>query len=290
LFNIAEIVAVTRVVPKEQLPQASSQNEAAYGVVSITAPTFGTFLYSALGRAAPFVFDTVSYAVSVISLTFIQTPFQEKRAATERNLRKEMAEGLRWLWNQPVIRFLAILAGGMNFAMSSMPLVAIVTAKQLGAQDSQIGLVFSIAGIGGIIGSLIGPLVQKRFTFGRAITMITWGLTVLFLAYSVAPQFIFLGVIAAVSFMLITIYNVLSISYRLALIPEELQGRVNSAFRFLAFAFRPLGMGVCGFLLDNIGSTLTIILLACWLAMLATFALFNGAIRNARPLEQAAAD
>src|SRR5262245_41091611 len=290
LFNIAEIVAMTRVVPKEQLPQASSQNEAAFGVVVITAPTFGTFLYGTFGRAIPFLFDAISYTVSVISLFFIRTPFQEKREITERNLRKEIAEGLRWLWNQPIVRLLAMLAGGMNFAVSSVPLIAIVAAKHMGAADSQIGLIFSIAGIGGIVGSLLGAQVQKRFTFGQAVTTIVWGLALLYFCYSRVPQFFLLGVIAALSFMLITIYNVLSISYRLALIPEELQGRVNSAFRFVAFAFRPLGMAICGFLLDHIGTTPTIILFSAGLAALALLATFNQDLRYARPISQATAD
>ena len=290
LFNIAEIVALTRVVPRDQLPQATSQNEAAFGVVTITAPSVGTFLYGTLGRAIPFVFDTISYAVSVISLTLIKKPFQEKRTVTERNLRKEMAEGLRWLWDEPIVRFLAFLAGGLNFVWSSVPLIAIVIAKQLGASDAQIGLIFSIAGLGGILGSIIGGQVQKRFTFGRAVTTIAWSLLVLFLSFTIVPQFFLLGVIAATSFMLITVYNVLSISYRLALIPEGLQGRVNSAFRFLAFAFRPIGMTIGGFLLDHFGASATILLFSLWLLTLAMITTSNQHIRTARPMGQPAAD
>lgn len=290
LFNIAEMVAVTRVVPRDQLPQATGQNEAAYGVVTITAPSVGTFLYGTLGRAIPFVFDAISYVASVVSLTFIKTPFQEKRTVTERNLWKEMAEGLNWLWHEPIVRFLAFLAGGLNFVWSSVPLIAIVIAKKLGAADAQIGLIFSIAGIGGIIGSVIGSQVQKRFTFGQVVTTIAWSLLVLFLSFTVIPKFYLLGVIAGLGFMLITIYNVLSISYRLALIPEELQGRVNSAFRFLAFAFRPIGMTIGGFLLDHFGSTPTIILFSLWFLMLAIFTTSNQHIRTARPISQPAAD
>lgn len=290
LFSIAEMVAVTRVVPREQLPQATGQNEAAYGVVTILAPSVGTFLYGTLGRAVPFLFDAISYAFSVTSLTFIRTQFQEKRTVTERNLRKEMAEGLRWLWNEPIVRFLAFLAGGLNFVWSSVPLIAIVIAKRLGAADAQIGLIFSIAGIGGIIGSVIGGQVQKRFTFGQVVTTIAWSLVLLFISFAIVPQFYLLGVIAALSFMLITIYNVLSISYRLALIPEELQGRVNSAFRFIAFAYQPIGMTVGGFLLDHAGSTATIILFSFWLVALAILTTFNQHIRGARPIGQAISD
>jgi len=76
----------------------------------------------------------------------------------------------------------------------------------MGTRDTQIGLIFSIAGIGGIIGSLIGGQIQKRFTFGQAITAIIWGMTLLFTLYAVVPQFFLLGVVSALGFMLITIY------------------------------------------------------------------------------------
>ena len=43
----------------------------------------------------------------------------------------------------------------------------------------------------------------------------------------------------ALSWMIGPIYNVVQFSYRLALIPERLLGRVNSTFRLLAFGFQP---------------------------------------------------
>ena len=286
LFNIAELVALTRVVSREQLPQATGQNEAAFGVVSITAPTFGTFLYGILGRSVPFIFDAVSYTVSVISLFFIKAPFQTERVTVTRNLRAEIAEGLNWLWHQATIRHLAILAGGINLATSSVPLITIVLAKEMGAGDAQIGLIFSIAGIGGILGSLIGGQIQKRLTFGQAIITVIWSLALLFTLYAIVPHFFLLGVVSALGFMLITVYNVVGISYRLALIPENLQGRVNSTFRLLAFGFRPLGMALSGLFLERVGTTPTIILLSLWLLLFAFLTTSNPHIRNARPIEQ----
>jgi predicted MFS family arabinose efflux permease len=290
LFNIAELVAVTRVVSKEQLPQATGQNEAAFGVVSITAPTFGTFLYGTLGRSAPFIFDAVSYAVSVVSLFFIRVPFQTQRTVVTRNLRAEIAEGLSWLWHQPIIRSLAFLAGSINLTTSSVPLISIVLAKSMGARDAQIGLMFSIAGVGGIFGSLIGGQIQKRFTFGQGIVAVIWSLALLFMLYAIVPHFFLLGVVSALGFMAVTVYNVLGISYRLALIPENLQGRVNSAFRLLAFGFRPLGLALTGFLLERVGAVPTIGMLSLWLVTMALLTTFNTHIRNAPPIEQAIAD
>jgi hypothetical protein len=47
---------------------------------------------------------------------------------------------------------------------------------------------------------------------------------------------------------------VVQFSYRIALIPDGLQGRVNSSFRLFAFLLNPVGAALCGWLLERGGS------------------------------------
>src|SRR5439155_13751531 len=97
-FNIAEVAALPRVVPKAQLPSATAQNQAAFAVAGIAGPSLGTFLYQSVSRMAPFIADAVPYVVSVVSLFFIKTEFQLERAPSDatRHLGREIMEGLRW--------------------------------------------------------------------------------------------------------------------------------------------------------------------------------------------------
>jgi hypothetical protein len=76
-------------------------------------------------------------------------------------------------------------------------------------------------------------------------------------------------------------------SYRLALIPDALQGRVNSCFRLLAFGFNPLGAALCGLLLEGFGSTPTVLLFAAWYAAMAVVTQLNPHVRNAPALATA---
>ena len=164
-FNIAEVAALPKVVPASQLPQAAPQNEAGFGAANIVGPSVGTTLFQVFGRAAPFLADAVSYAVSVATLLGIRARFERERPSVKRELKHEVAEGLRWLWGTPLIRYMAILTGGLNLVMAAIPLLLIVRAKELGAGDAQIGVIFSLSGIGGIVGSLIGGRIQQ---IGRA--------------------------------------------------------------------------------------------------------------------------
>jgi hypothetical protein len=96
---------------------------------------------------------------------------------------------------------------------------------------------------------------------------------------------IVLGVVAGLICTLGPIYNVVQFSYRLALIPDELQGRVNSAFRLLAFGFIPLGAALSGWLLEYAGTGATVAVFAVCYFGLALSATFNRHVRRARPFK-----
>ncbi|MFL5733188.1 MAG: MFS transporter [Chloroflexia bacterium] len=283
-FSIAEVSAVPQVVPREQLPNAAAQNQATFAVAGIVGPSIGTLLYQGVGRAAPFIADAVSYAVSVVSLLFIKTDFQQVRVPKEgrSSLRSEIMEGLRWLWAQPVIRFIAFAGAGLNLLFASMALSLILLAKNLGAPEGSIGLLFSIGAIGGIVGSVIAAPLQKKFRVGQILPATLWLVALMYPLFAVAPNFWALGLISAVIFIVGPVINVTTFSYRAALIPDELQGRVNSAFRMIAWGSQPIGALLGGLLLERAGVVPTVLVVSVgWLA-LAVLATANGGLREAR--------
>lgn len=285
-FNIAEAACLPRVVPKEQLPAATAQNMATDGITLLLGPSLGGALYSA-GRLLPFVADAVSYVVSVISLFFIRAKFQKERVAARRKLWIEIHEGLSWLWHQPLIRFIAILTGGNNLISSGgLTLIIIVLAQQQHASSFTIGLIFAVGGIGAILGSLIATPLQKRLSFGQAIIGTSWVFAIFIPLFIIAPNPLVLGIITAASFFAGPIYNVVQFSYRSAIIPDELQGRVNSVFRLIAFGGQPLGLALTGLLIENIGVIPTLLVDTVGMVILAIAATVNTHVRNAKPLSE----
>ncbi len=249
-FNLAEVSCLPRVVSKEQLPLASSQNEATAGTTVLVGPALGGALYT-LSQWVPFLADAISYLVSVITLSFIRVPFQEKRQEGQRRkLLAEIREGFAWLWQQPLIRYIAFLTGGCNFIGAGLIPILLVLVKQQHGSSLLYGTILTIGGVGAIIGSLLGAPIQKRFRFGPVIICTIWAEALCFPLYAIAPNPLLLGVISACLFVAGPIYNVVQFSYRLSLIPDELQGRVNSVFRLLAFGFQPFGFALTGLLIQ----------------------------------------
>lgn len=288
-FNIAEVAALPKVVPTSQLPQAAAQNEAGFGAANILGPSFGTTLFQLFGRAAPFIADAVTYGVSVATLLGIRARFDRERPAVKRELRHEVAEGLRWLWATPLIRFMAFLTGGINLVNAAIPLLLIVRAKELGANAAQIGVVFSLAGIGGILGSLVGGRIQRRFRFGQVIVACMALEAALFPLYALMPSYYSLSIVAGATALLAPVYNVVQFSYRLSIIPDGLQGRVNSVFRLLAFGFMPAGAALSGLFLERLGTLATVLAFWCVLIALAAATAANRHVRDAAPIGRATA-
>ncbi|HEY7834460.1 MAG TPA: MFS transporter [Ktedonobacterales bacterium] len=287
-FNLAEVACLPRVVPPEQLPAATGQNGATEGIALLISQPLGGLLFS-LNALLPFLADAVSYVVSVVSLRFIRTRFQEARApAARRHLGREIGEGLAWLWHQPLIRYIAFLTGGSNFVSAGSTLIIIVLAQRQGDTPLVTGVIFAIWSVGGIIGSVLGVAIQKRFSFAQVIIGTTWISALAWPFYAIAPNAVVIGLIGAVSFFVGPVYNVVQLSYRLALIPDALQGRVNSVFRLLAFGFQPLGAAAAGLLIQVAGLTQTILLFGAVLLALAVLTQFNRHVRRARPLAEVA--
>ncbi len=290
-FNIAEVAALSRVVEKQQLPQAVAQNDVAFSIANIVAPSLGAAMFQ-LGRAFPFLFDTVSYLASVVSLLFIRKEFQTERLIrganpkTEAHIVQEIREGMSWLWHQHLIRYMALLTGALNFVNVPVTLIIIVLAKNSGATEAEIGLIFSLSAVGAIIGSIIGGQIQKKFRFGQVIITTVWITALLFPLLAFAPHFYILGLIMGLSWMTGPIYNVVQFSYRVALIPDALQGRVNSVFRLLAFGFQPAGAAIAGILIERFDVYVAIAFFTVWYFAWAIATMLNRNVRGARQIGQ----
>ena len=282
-FSLAEAACLPRVVLKEQLPAAVAQNFATDSIMVLVGPPVGGILY-AFGQLFPFLGDALTYTASVISLLFIKTDFQETRQATSRSLWLDIREGLSWLWHQPLIRFIAILTGGNNFITSGYILIIIVLAQRVHASSVLIGFILAIAGGGGLVGAVVAPWIQKRVRFGLVMISTTWLVALSMPLLLLAPNVLYLGFVMAIALVAGSIYNVVQFSYRSALIPDALQGRVNSVFRLIAFSGQPLGIALIGILIQEVGVGQTVLWCSLGLLILAVMTMLNRHIRHARPL------
>ncbi|GCE30007.1 hypothetical protein KDA_54910 [Dictyobacter alpinus] len=279
-FDLAEVSSLPQVVSKEQLPAASAQNIATYNIAMLLGAPLGGLLFSA-GRAFPFVADAISYFCSIISLFFIRTPFQQEHTNARQALLPEVQEGLKWLWKQRFVRSLALILCGLNLVTMGSTLIVIVLGQHMHASTVDLGFLFAVSGMAGVLGSLVAPLLYRYLSFFTLTTISIWTQVILMPLLILAPNLFVLGAILALFFFLGPIFDVLQRGRRMALIPDNLQGRINSVYRLIVFSANPVSLALTGFLLQNAGTTPTILIMAGGMALIALFATFNPSIRHA---------
>lgn len=115
---------------------------------------------------------------------------------------------------------------------------------QLHAPEASIGVIFTIGALGGLGGGLLGAWFQQKLRFGFIMISMFSLLALLFLGYLVAPNIIWLGIVIALISLVESIGSIANVTYRLALTPDDYQGRINSIHRFVGFGIGP-PLGCC---------------------------------------------
>lgn len=280
IFDIAEIASLRNLVGKQQVGAATSQNFATDGIASLVGPSVGATLYQ-IGKSIPFLIDTVSYFISAFTSMLIQRPLQEEREEKDLDIKKDLRVGISWLFNNKIVRLMAFLNAGASFVLADLYLIIIVLAKGQGAGTTQIGAIASIAAVGTIVGSIIGSRIEKKFKPGQLIINLNWLLVLLFLCYLFASNFIILGIITAAISFIGSVWAIVQIAYRVSIVPDELQGRVNSVFRFTVYSVVPFGMIITGILLQVFGPKITVALFSALLLFVVITASLNKEFREA---------
>ena len=170
-----------------------------------------------------------------------------------------------------------ILNGVHRFGFAPVMLTVVVLARQdLGLDPTGIGLLFSVAGSGGLTGAALTPWLRRRIPVGWHMIVVVGlhGLALGLVALSSSIWLLAIGLFVAG--LMETMTGIIQVSYRLALIPDALQGRVNSVYRLLSFAAMSFGMVCGGVLIDLYGPRLTLGLVAAWICAMALGAACSG--------------
>ncbi|MCC3761940.1 MFS transporter [Glycomyces sp. TRM65418] len=285
LFGAASTSALPNLVDAEDLTRALGGLGAIENTVRLAGASIAGLVYT-LGRTVPFAANAVTFLVSAATLHRIRHSFQQETEArqgapTPRALLADMREGLAWLWRKPVIRTLALLDAGDALRYGAGYLLIIALAASLDASPTQIGIVFTGAALGALLGNLFAPKLSTRFALGRLAIAMLWVEALTFPFYAIAPTWWLLLVVAFAESVVSPVYNVALDSYRLARTPDRMRGRVTAGIGAVVTGASAIGAVASGSLIAAIGPAALTWALAGWLALLATAATLSGTVRRA---------
>jgi MFS family permease len=265
-FDVAYQSYLPSLVARVDLVEGNSKLEVSRSSAQIAGPGFAGAIIGLLTAPYAIVLDAISFLGSGMLLFGIRkheaTPGSEG-ASERRSMASELGEGLRFVLGHRYLRNIAASTGTFNFFGNlSGAILLVYLVRKLHMTPGLIGLVFSLASTGALVGALTANRIAGRLGVGRTIVW-AQATTLVGILIPLAPQdkyraIPFLVVAEFVIAASVVIYNVNQLSLRQALCPERLQGRMNAVMRFLVWGTIPLGSLIGGGLASTIGLRATI--------------------------------
>jgi predicted MFS family arabinose efflux permease len=249
-FDVAYQSYLPSLVARDQLVEGNSKLEITRSASQIGGPGLSGLLVQALTAPGAVLVDAVSFVGSALFLFRIRTVEEKPQRAGEGErgpgMKAELAEGLRWVLGNRLLRPIAASTATFNFFGNLMFAVLLVyLVRELGMSAGVIGLVMMLGNLGFLAGALTSSRISAKIGVGPAIVAGA-SLGVVQLLVPLAPQdatgaIPFLVIAFLVSGFGVVLYNVNQVSLRQAITPERLQGRMNSVMRFIVWGVIPLG-------------------------------------------------
>lgn len=245
-----------QVVPRDRLSRANGRLFAAELTANeFVGPPLGGFLVAA-GAALAFATPAALWAVAVGGLMLVRGRFRIEREQPT-TIRSDVAEGLRFLWRQRLLRNLAVMVGVSNFATNAtfavLVLYAVGPTSAIRLSEPAYGLLLTTVAAGSLIGFLVADRVEEKLGRARSLLLTILGSTLLLGAPAVTADPFVIGAAFFVGGTTIAVWNVITVTLRQRLTPDRLLGRLNSGYRLLAFGTRPLGAAAGGVLAQVFG-------------------------------------
>ena len=256
LFDNAAQSMLPAIVAPGLLETANGRQQAAEMVANTFAgPPLGSILFS-LTVSAPFWADSASFIIAAALIATIAGSFKPIRAVDQprRKLRADVAEGIRWLHGQRLLRTLAILLGVANLAQNLWFATFVLFAQdELGLSDRGYGFLLSAMALGGVFGGMLSGRITRAVGPSAALLggLIVNG--VVTIAMGLCSSAWAVAALSVLSGVFIVTWNVITVSLRQRMIPDHLFGRVNSVYRFVGWGSIPIGAILGGILADAFG-------------------------------------
>jgi len=269
------------VVPPEQRAAASARNEAGIYGATVAGPPLGGALF-ALAQSAPFLADAVSYAISLLTLLGVRGHFRPEPAKVERQgLHRDIATGIRFVWNTPFLRALVIQSPLMNFALTGAVFAMVVILRVHAVHPAVIGAAESLIAIGGLLGAVSAPWMQRRLSLATVILLLCWGGTALLVVAAWQAGSVAMAVPIGLAIFLAPAANASIFARETIITPNELQGRVDSVLMFASTGLAVVAPAVAGFFIAEMSGGAALLIFALALGVAAVIATASPAIRRA---------
>jgi MFS family permease len=257
-FQVGYQAYLPVLVAPEHLVEGNAKLQGSQSVAQVGGPGLGGLLAQVMRAPFALSVDAVSYLVSAITLLGIRTAEPARPAPeTRRSLRREIADGARYVLADPLLRVLTVAPALANLFFTGVAsLTVLFLVRTVGLQPGTVGLLVAAGSLGSVLGAVTARPLGRRLGSARALWLVTavtapFGLLIPLTAPGWRLTLFVAGTL--VLFAGILVYNVTAVAWRQAYCPPEILGRVVASMRFVLFGTIPLGGLLGGALATAVG-------------------------------------
>ena len=253
IYDTSAQSIVPQIVDRALLPRANGRLYAVELMANefVGPPLAG--LLAGIGANAAFGAPIGLWAAAVAVLATLPGRFKVERPEPS-TIRADIAEGLRFLWRQPVLRTFTAATGLFNLATSATFAILVLYATgPMGLSAQAYGVLLTSTAAGSLLGSLLAERIELRLGRARALLFAYVVSAVTIAVPTVTTNPVAVGVALFTGSVGVMVTNIVMVSLRQRITPDRLLGRLNSAHRLVAWGTKPLGAALAAALVAGIG-------------------------------------
>jgi MFS family permease len=252
-YDTAAQAAVPQLVPQASLVRANGRLVSSLVVTDeFIGPLLGAALFT-VGVLLPFGVHA-SLVLVAAGLILTLPRLAPDTASSVAAAVPSALSSVRWLWAQPALRGMLILAVVLVAADSAwFGLLVLYTTQVLQLPAAVYGILVAAGAAGGLLGAVLTDRATRRLGRGRVFVGSVVLAAVTQIVLGVAGSVALAVVLLAISSAAFAAYNVVSTSVRQVLVPGALLGRVTGAYRTCTMSAAALGAAGGGILAAAVG-------------------------------------
>jgi MFS family permease len=248
--------AISTMVPKEKYGRANGMMSLIEAGPGVLAPMLAGALLPVAGFTGILAVDVVTFLIAVLVLLFVHIPQPARTAEGEQaqgGMLKEAWFGFQYIFARPSLLGLQLVFFFGNLCLGiAFTVLAPMVLLRTGNDSASLGLVQSAGAIGGVVG---GVLMSAWGGFRRRVhgVLAGWIVSSFFFALAGVGTSLWLWVAAtALSSVLSPLINTSNQAIWQSKVAPDMQGRVFSARRLIAWMTNPISPLIAGTLADYV--------------------------------------
>lgn len=267
--------SVPLLAPTEQLTRMAGINQIIASVSQIAGPALGAMMITIWNIEYVLIFDVAGALIAVTSLFFVNIPDPEKTENAERQIFKEIKEGVMIVLRNKGLSLVFLYSTFVLFFMVPISvLFPLMTLDYFNGTEFQTGIIEAIWSLGALVGGAI--MGAKVYKINR-VRLINWMYIALGAAFLLSgllspTDFVWFSVLTALSGVSGAIYNSAFTGLIQSNIEPAALGRVFSMYFTIALIPAMFGLIGIGFVADAIGLNTSFLLSGAIIVLLGIFA------------------